>query len=56
MILDIEKQKEFTEAARPLIKWLNENCHPHVTAVITTDRAELSEGVYSVPIKDYIKD
>jgi hypothetical protein len=50
------QQTSFEAAARPLVEWLNENCHPHVTAIITPDRAELVEGLYSVPITEYIKD
>ena len=56
MILTEQQQKEFETAARPLIEWLNKNCYPHVTAIIEPGRAELSEGVYSVPVTDYIKD
>ena len=56
MILNEQQRKEFEAAARPLIEWLNKNCHPHVTAIIEPGRAELTEGVYSVPIEDYIPD
>ena len=56
MILKEEQRKDFEEAARPLIKWLNDNCHPHVTVVVNPSRAELSEGIYSFPTEDYIKD
>ena len=56
MILTEKQRKEFEEAARPLIKWLNENCHSHVVAIVEPDRAQLTEGIYGVPVKDYIKD
>jgi len=56
MILTDEQQKYFETAARPLIEWLNKNCHPHVTAIIEPGRAQLTEGVYSVPVTDYIPD
>jgi len=56
MILTKKQLKEFEEKARPLIKWLNENCHPHVVAIITTAHVELDEGVCSIPIHDYIQD
>lgn len=56
MILDMEKTKEFEEVARPVIKWLNENCHPHVTVVIGTSHAELSEGVCAINTMDYVPD
>lgn len=52
-----EKSIEFEKVARPLIKWLNENYHPHVTAIITPTSAELLEGIIGLPsITDYIKD
>ena len=49
-LTDLEK------AARPLIKYLNENHHPHVTVIVKNDRAELFEGLKSVKVEDYIKD
>ncbi len=56
-----EKQKqrsdEFEAAARPLIKYLAENHHPHVTAIITSTSGELIEGLTSTgQIMDYIED
>lgn len=56
MILSEEKRAEFEEAAKPLIKWLNDNCHPHVTVVTTTTTSELSEGVASIVTHEYVKD
>jgi len=40
----------------PVIKFLNDNYHPHVTLIITNDRAELLEGLMSVRNDDHIKD
>ena len=52
-----EQNKQFEEAARPLIKYLCENCHPHVTVIVTPTRAELLEGLRSTKlIEDYIQD
>lgn len=52
-----EQQKEFEELCRPVIKWLNENVHPHHRVIITTTGAELFEGQMCTPqILDYIKD
>jgi hypothetical protein len=45
MILNELQRHEFEQAARPLIKWLNDNCHPHVTAIIEPTRAELDVRV-----------
>lgn len=58
MMITTESQRaEFEALSRPLIKWLNENCHPNVTAVIVPTGAELSEGVCSTGrILDYVKD
>lgn len=49
--------KSFEAVARPLIKWLCENVHPHHTVVITPVGAELLEGSYSTgQILDYVQD
>ena len=56
MILSIEQREEFEKVVRPLIEWLNKECHPHVIAIIEPGRATLTEGMYSVPIEDYIPD
>lgn len=55
MILTKCQRKEFEEAAKPLIEFLNNNCHPHVTVIVETNRAELSEGVCAFVCNDYIK-
>ena len=48
---------KFEELARPMIKYLCENYHPHVTVIITPTTAELLEGLKSVGhIDDYIRD
>lgn len=56
MILNRQKAEEFEELTRPLIKWLNENCHPHVTAIVEPGHAVLVESIFSYPTNDYIKD
>lgn len=56
MILSEEQREEFEKVARPLIKWLNDNCHPHVTVIADCSHAELSEGVNSFRTEDYWKD
>lgn len=53
-ITDLEKLKE---AASPLIKYLSENHHPHVTAIVTSTSVELMEGIASIPkIYDFLTD
>ena len=52
-----ERGESFKQAALPLIKWLCENMHPHVTAIVTPTSAELTEGVCATgPILEYVKD
>ena len=52
----IADPKKFREAAEPLLKYLNENHNPHVTAIVTSTSIELLAGVVSEPeIFDYIK-
>lgn len=52
-----ETEAEFETAARPMIEWLNKNCHPHVKVIITTTDAELVEGqLHTGQIYDYITD
>jgi hypothetical protein len=48
---------DFTTASSPLIKWLNDNHHPHVTAIVTSTFSELMESQMATgPIYDYVKD
>ena len=57
MILNEQKKTEFFEIARPMIKWLCDNCHPHVSVIVTPTNAELLEGVSSTgEIMDYVHD
>ena len=50
-------ENAFKEAALPMIKYLCENHHPHVSVIITPTTAELSEGLKSLGyIDDYIRD
>ncbi|MDH8702348.1 hypothetical protein M2138_001710 [Dysgonomonadaceae bacterium PH5-43] len=53
-----EKQlEELKEAAKPLIKYLCENHHPHVTAIVTPTGVEVLEGVLMVQdITEFIVD
>jgi hypothetical protein len=51
-----DNAKRLEELARPLIQWLNETYHPHVTVIVTPVGVELVEGICSVPVTDYIRD
>lgn len=54
--LSKEKMEEFEKLTRPVIKFLNDNFHPHVEVIISPSSAEILEGVFYFPTKDYIKD
>ena len=52
-----EKQrKEMLEAAKPLIKWLNENCHPHCQAVVDQIGVLVMEGVAMNRTEEFLKE
>ncbi len=51
-----KRRQEFTEAARPLVKYLAENHHPHVTALVTGNGAELLEGLCAFTDDTFVKD
>ena len=52
----IEDKPSFEEACNPLIKWLCENKHPHTTVILTSNRAELVEGIQCYNTVKYILD
>ena len=56
MLLKEKQAAEMLEAARPLIRWMNENCHPQYTALVDCVRVELLEGVAIEKTEDYLKD
>jgi hypothetical protein len=56
MILTEGQQKEFEDVTRPVIEWLNNNCHPHVNVIVCTTRAEFLEGIAGFTTFDYLKD
>ena len=51
-----EQRQEFEAITRPVIEWLNANCHPHVTVVIEPTGAMLSEGILAYITHDYLRD
>jgi len=42
------------EAAKPFIKWMNENCHPHCIAHIDCTSVELAEGVATSQTDEFL--
>lgn len=45
MIITKEQSDSMLEAAKPLIKWMNENCHPHCEVVVGVNSVELVESI-----------
>jgi len=56
MILTKEQKEEFEEKVKPVIKWLAENFHPHVTVIVENNRAEILEGSASIVTDEFIPD
>lgn len=56
MILTEEQKKHFEKVSKPLIKFLAENFHPHVTVIVENNRAEILEGSASIIINEFIED
>ena len=56
MELTKEQQIEFKEATKPLIKWLNDNLHPHVYVLVEPTGACLLSAELSYPTDEFIKD
>lgn len=49
--------QEFEDKTRAVIKWLNDNMHPHAKVIITPTSAELVEGRLSTgEVLDYVHD
>ncbi len=51
-----EDLKALLVAATPLIKYLAENHHPHMSVIVTSDSAEMVEGVMTARTDEFIKD
>lgn len=51
-----EKQREFEKVVEPVIKWMNNNTHPHHTIIITHTDAELLEGEMCHKTIEFLKD
>lgn len=48
--------KEFEEAAKPLIKFLNDNFHPHASVIVTTTSAEIVSAEMIIHTTEFVKD
>lgn len=56
MILTKEQAEEMLEAAKPLIKWMSDNCHPHCDAKVASVDVQLNEGIANRRTYEFIKD
>ena len=56
MILTEEQNREFESNAKPLMKYLAENFHPHITIIVDCGRAEILEGSASIVTDEFIQD
>lgn len=55
MKLTKEQREKFDKSVQPLMEFLG-TLHPHVSASVTVDVAELKEGVSCYKTKKFIKD
>jgi hypothetical protein len=47
---------ELLKAAKPLLKMLNDGCHPHCKVIVTQTTVELVQGVTGTGTKEFLKD
>jgi hypothetical protein len=53
----MKEHEKLKKAATPLLKYLNNNWHPHVTAIVTPTSIEVMSGELSQPkIFDFVRD
>ena len=45
MLLTEKQIQELKISALPLMQWLEQNCHPHVIAIVDSEKAEVLEGL-----------
>ena len=51
-----QKDTEFEELIKPVMKYLAEKHHPHTSITVTSDSAELFEAVVGFSTDEYLKD
>lgn len=49
-------QESFEAAAKPLIKWLNENANTHASVIVNATSAELLSGEIGIHTEEFLKD
>lgn len=50
------QENSFEVLCRPIIKWINDNGHPHQTIIIDATSAVLYSGEKSITTEEFIKD
>lgn len=48
MTLTPEQIEELKQVSKPLVRWLQQNCHPHVTVIVDCKSLEIVEGLATV--------
>lgn len=56
MILTEKQLTDFKLAAAPLMKFMSDEFHPHVTAIVSSTQAELIESVALIHTLEFIHD
>jgi len=56
MKLTTEQVREMLEAARPLMKWMSENCHPHCEVTVDACTVEIKESLALTGTNAFVKD
>jgi hypothetical protein len=56
MTLTKEQHDQMLEAAKSLMQWLNNNCHPHCKLLVDQDTVELVESVAMNKTSKFLKD
>lgn len=49
-------KEELAKSCRPLMKWINDNCHPHHVVIVDHTNVQLFEGQISFNTNDYVRD
>jgi len=54
--LSKEERDSMLEAAKPLIKWINDNVHPMCSIAVTQSTVTLSECIAMQTTSEFVKD
>lgn len=51
-----QQRQEMLEAAKPLMRWMSENCNPHCKAVVDQVSVVLREGIATAGTEEFLRD